>query len=443
MLNINRIRLKLTLLNSGVVLSILICIAVFIIVTVSINNNTTIDNELITSAYTLKRYISVVDTQGSAATPELSDEYLLYKEKLLGSYIAYGIYGSGDICYAKASSYQLPDDALTAIRLLPFCTDDKASRVVTENDGVYYIHSYRCDDLNLRICTTVTAGEEGSIRIVQTIYNLNIQESVTDRLSRALFLAVLLGVSLSLVSGYFIAGRSIKPIQQSMQRQNEFIADASHELRTPVTIMRTNLDVLRSDPQATVESQSEWLESAYRETGHMEKLITALLETAKADLGRLVLEKVPVDLNEVCEINISRFKSTAAKKKIELIYLPDSEKVAVSGDRARLIQLLSIITDNAVRYTPAGRSITLSMVREGSHARITLRDEGIGIEKEECEKIFERFYRTDKARSRAEGGSGLGLAIAREITAAHGGSIYAESEKGRGTVITIILPIME
>ena len=444
MLEINKIRTRLTILNSTVVLAILIAITAFILIVVGVNNDNTIDNELVTSAYTLKRYISVVDYNLPEVSQESIDEYHQYQQRLLSSYIAYGIYGSGEQTFATSSIYDMPEETLSGLRMEPFYQENSAIKVLSEADGIYYIHSCNVDGQNYRVCTTVASSDDGALRIIQTLYNLSISNSVISQLRKTMILAVILGFLISIATGYLIAGRSIKPIKDSMDRQSQFIADASHELRTPVTIMKTNLDVVMEEPDSTVAEQMEWIDSAYKETGHMQNLISDLLETVKSDLGQLVSEKKPVDMDELCRENISRFRRLARNKDIALTYIPDDmERCIVKGDRSKLFEVLEIITDNAIRYTPSGKNITLELIRDGDRVRIALTDEGIGMKKEDTEKIFDRFYRVDKARSRAQGGSGLGLSIAKDIVEAHNGRIYAESRIDEGTTVTVILPAAE
>lgn len=437
---LKKMKLRLTLMNSAVFLAILTSIVIFVFISFQVQATESTDNELMNDAYMLKRYVSLFENQ-SSSQGALYEEYNDFKARLNSTNISYGIWDVSGHSYVYISSYSLPLDPLAAIRSLIFAADSRAVRESAESDGTYYLHLYRYGDVNIRVCTTIAVTDSGQMRIIQTIQNMHYQENMNQTFRRTMLLAIALGFLLSLVTGYFIAGNSMKPVEVSMQQQKSFIADASHELRTPITIMRTNLDVARSCPDDPVSEQMEWIDSAYRETEHMQLLVDNLLQIAKSDAGSDDLSMQQFFAYRLCRDVRDRFVPIADRKGIRLWFDDKAaDSVILTADYNKMVQLLSIVLDNAIKYSSPGQDIRMSLKRAGQKAVIAVEDHGIGIDKSELENIFNRFYRTDKARSRKEGGSGLGLAIAKQITEAHGGTITADSVKGRGTTITITLP---
>ncbi len=436
---LTKLKLKLTILNAAVVFAILVCIVSFVYVSVQIDSVSRADSELLNDAYMLKRYVTLFESS-SGQNAELMEEYQSFKERLNASNISYGIWNASGEHLSYVSSYSIPSEILSSIRELLFCADKKTVSVSSQSDGNYYVHSYTYDDMNLRIISTVFSNDSGQMRIIQTVQNMNSIETMADRLGVYLLFSVLIGVMLSFITGYLIAGNSIKPVQENMMRQKEFIADASHELRTPITIMRTNLDVVKSSPDESVLSQMEWLDMAYNETEHMSQLVENLLTLAKNDSGAEQLSRQQIFAKRLCLEAVERFKPIAEKKSITLRFTSSSSGVILYGDHQKLLQLLSIIIDNAIKYSSPGQIIALNLKKSGKNVIFEVIDQGIGIDESELNNIFDRFYRTDKARSRREGGTGLGLAIAKQIATSHQGTITAQSKKGHGTTITVSLP---
>lgn len=227
-------------------------------------------------------------------------------------------------------------------------------------------------------------------------------------------------------------------LEEAYNVQKRFVADASHELRTPLSIIQGNIELLRRPVVLTEAERAEILETIHGETQRMSRLIDDLLSLARADAG-VEIRRAEVELDalvmEAARAGRIRARETHTVKVAAL------EPVKVTGDRDRLKQLLLILLDNALTYTPAGGSVTLGLRAEGNQAVLTVADTGIGIAPEDLPHIFERFYRADKARSRAQGGTGLGLAIARWIVEKHGGHIDVTSEPGRGSVFSVHLPL--
>jgi heavy metal sensor kinase len=242
-------------------------------------------------------------------------------------------------------------------------------------------------------------------------------------------------------------------IQQLFTTQERLIADVSHELRTPLTTVQGNIELLRRMATALPADSTrgdflsvtlqETLGEVENETTRMSEMISDLLLLAQADSGSLQLQMEPVEMDTLLlEVYRQSRRMAELRKGSQSvdIRLGSEDQALVCGDRERLRQLLLNLTDNAIKYTPAGGVITLSLENSEGWVKVTVSDTGIGIAPEDQKHIFDRFYRVDKARSRELGGSGLGLSIVRWIAQAHGGYITVQSELQRGSAFTLWLP---
>jgi len=245
-------------------------------------------------------------------------------------------------------------------------------------------------------------------------------------------------------AGHLLAGKAMISIKQAFIRQREFVADASHELRTPLSILQTSVEVVQNDDDQKLSVFSlQVLDDMKSEIRRMTKLVAALLTLARADAGATNIVKENFDLVAMTESLIRSLQPLAAAKGIHLEMNGD-ERVSIMADRERISQLLLILVDNAIKYTPADGRVEVLLTRTAipkTAVTITVRDTGEGIPKDERKLIFERFYRVDKTRSRAEGGTGLGLSIAKWIVDVHGGKIRVESTPGKGSSFIISLPL--
>jgi len=233
--------------------------------------------------------------------------------------------------------------------------------------------------------------------------------------------------------------------EEALARQRRFTADASHELRTPLTSISGYAQLLEEwglrDPRVARESVA----AIRRESGYVRELVETLLALARGDEGA-PLDPEPCDLGAVAEEAVQSARA-AAKDKVEIQYAQDppagqeppaSRRGVVLCDRGRVRQAISILLDNAVKYTPKGGRVTVAVWESEEWARIEVADTGIGIPEDQLPLVFERFHRADKAR--ASSGAGLGLAIARQIAEVHGGRIEIESTPGEGSAFTLSLP---
>jgi signal transduction histidine kinase len=227
-------------------------------------------------------------------------------------------------------------------------------------------------------------------------------------------------------------------IEVAYQAQQRFVSDASHELRAPLTAIQGNLELLRRHPEMPPSDRDEALGEAERESGRLTRLVADLLALARADAG-VTLQHRAVELDTIV---LDAFRSARQLVRGQELELDAFEPAQVLGDEDRLKQLLLILLDNALKYTPPGGRVTLGLRRGNTHAEVVVRDTGIGIAAGDLPHVFERFYRADPARNRDSGGTGLGLPIARWIAQQHGGDVTIESEPGRGTTAVVRLPLL-
>lgn len=237
----------------------------------------------------------------------------------------------------------------------------------------------------------------------------------------------------------YLARWALRPAELAWQRQRQFVADASHELKTPLTVILANTAIMASHPQDTVAAQRQWLDGIREEGRRMKGLIDDLLFLARADALRAPAPAVAVDWSEVAESAALAFESVAFEQGITL-QCDVAPGLTVLGDRAQLAQLAGILLDNACKYAGGPRRVTLALEAQGSHARLRVCNTGDSLTAEQLDRLFERFYRADAARG--QGGYGLGLAIAQSIVQGHGGRITAESRDG-STTLTVTLPLQK
>jgi len=227
--------------------------------------------------------------------------------------------------------------------------------------------------------------------------------------------------------------RMVDRVRRVLDAQRQLLADTSHELRNPLTVIRTNLDLLGRDLDAA--TRAEVVAETEEEAELMTRLVADLLFLSRAEAESV--EHRPVRLDEVVRETVERFRQLVPDREI---VLDAPAALPVLGDEDRLRQLLTNLVENALRFTPPPGRVTVSALDAGGRARLVVEDTGVGIAPEHLPRIFDRFYRVDPARSRATGGTGLGLAIVRRIAESHGGTVRVESEPGKGARFTVTLP---
>jgi len=244
----------------------------------------------------------------------------------------------------------------------------------------------------------------------------------------------------SSLGGYFLAGRTLAPIEKTLEEQKRFIADASHELKTPLTALQTMIEVSLRDKKLTLKNAKEVIKSNLEETARLSKLANDLLSLTRYESGNGNFKLKKVNLKKIVEGVNSKLKPISEKKKI---YIKLSLKnISVNGNEESLEQLITVLLDNAVKYSNNKNKVFVSLDRKNNDAILNFKDNGFGISKEDLPYVFDRFFRADLSRSKENaGGFGLGLSMAKRIVELHNGSIKVESNLDKGSTFKVVLPI--
>ena len=242
------------------------------------------------------------------------------------------------------------------------------------------------------------------------------------------------------MSGAVVLFHDITELKQLDQIRREFVANVSHELRTPLSILRGYIEVLLDEPETPSEELARILSIMERHSKRLQRLVDDLLSLAQLESSQAKLELSVVRMDELLNNLIRDWKEKLAAKNLKVIVDLPSGALTLRADGTRMEEVLHNLLDNATKFSRENGEIHLRATRRGSDMVLSVADDGLGIGKEHLPRIFERFYRADKARSRELGGTGLGLAIVKHIVQLHGGRVEAESELGHGTTIRVVLP---
>lgn len=332
----------------------------------------------------------------------------------------------------------------------------------------------------VRLYSTMLIEKGTLMGVVQIGQSLERLHASLERIMFALFLLIPFILTISAFVSYWLAGRAFVPIhylartareigakdlhqrvvvppandevrdlslifnemigrlERAFSQQRRFVADASHELRTPVAVIRSMTEVALSQPSGT-EGYETVLREVNSEAERLGQLINDLLALARVDEGQAQLDSEPVRFDLLAIDVVESLEPLAQERQIEL-KTQTLQPATIIGDAARLIQVIMSLVDNALIYTNAGGSVTVSVETCASHVHLSVKDTGIGIAQKDIEHVFERFYRADPARSKASGGSGLGLAIVDWVVRAHHGIVSVESQSGQGSTFMVTLP---
>ncbi len=240
-------------------------------------------------------------------------------------------------------------------------------------------------------------------------------------------------------AGLVLVFHDITELRRLEQVRKDFVANVSHELRTPITAIKGYVEALRDDPKVDLEQRRRFLEIIETHTDRLNVIITDLLLLSKIESGQIPLQQQGVELAPLLNRTLSLFSHQIDRKRHKIVMDIPTTLPLVLGDAERLGQVFSNLLDNAIKYTPDQGTLTITMVENGGMIEIHIDDTGIGIPEADLSRIFERFYRVDKARSRELGGTGLGLAIVKHLVEAHCGTVAA-ANRGRGTRFTVGFP---
>jgi signal transduction histidine kinase len=242
--------------------------------------------------------------------------------------------------------------------------------------------------------------------------------------------------------GYFLAGRTLKPIQDMVDEQHRFISDASHELRTPLTALKSSMEVNLRDPKLTLTDAKTLMKESISDVNKLQSLSDSLLQLAQYQTPANIIKFTTVQLEHMIQSVIHKLDSLAKQKNIVIKY--ESSPVKIEANEYGLMDLLIILLDNAIKYSPRNSSITIQSKRTDGMVALTISDQGTGIAEKDIPHIFDRFYRADMARSKqTAGGYGLGLSIAKQIVTLHQGTITVESTMKKGSTFTVRLPVKQ
>lgn len=264
--------------------------------------------------------------------------------------------------------------------------------------------------------------------------NRNSELQTLEKLYIYSSLLYILSIIISVLISIPISKYMVKPANEAFEKQKQFIADASHELKTPIAVIGANLDVLESEIK-----NNKWLEYIKTENKRMGELVKDLLYLAKNDSGRNAVTFSDFDFSNAVENSVLPFEVLAFESE-KTLRLDVQKGIICNGDEKSLKQIFIILVDNALKNSESGDTISVKAFTDGQKIFYKVHNTGAGIPKEELEKIFLRFYRSDSSRARKTGGYGLGLAIARAIAQDHGGTLTANSEPGKWAEFTLTLP---
>ena len=278
------------------------------------------------------------------------------------------------------------------------------------------------------------------VGVIQYARSLKSVQQTIGRLVLVLLPLTLGGLGAALLGGLYMAGRAMRPARESFAKQRTFVADASHELKTPLTLIRADAEVVLYRGNLN-EADRKLVEHALGETERMSALLSDLLLVARLDAGKLEMSEKPFDLATILAEEAERFEARAAGENVRLdVQTP--EELPVHGDPKRTGQILAVLLDNAVRYTPSGGRIVIFGRLRDEWVEASVADSGPGIAPEHLTRVFDRFYRAEVARTRGEAGvgTGLGLAIARDLARAQGGDLRVVNAKDGGATFRLSLP---
>lgn len=285
----------------------------------------------------------------------------------------------------------------------------------------------------------VEGNEYTPNRYVQLLINIDSEKSLVDAYFKIIAMAVLVGCFLSIFGSYILSKKTLKPLSDNLIKQMEFVQNVSHELRTPLTIIQAKQELLLQEPNSKIIDKSEDIVLTLNETKRLSKLVKDLLILSRADNNKVSLQKESVNIDDYIKEIIVPYSEIAEMEQKEII-LDLEYKMDISIDASKIYQLMIILLDNAIKYTEENDKIEIKTYSKDNKCVIEVKDTGIGISDEGLKRIFERFYREDRARNRETGGTGLGLSIAKVIVSEHNGTIKASHNTPKGTVFTIRLP---
>jgi heavy metal sensor kinase len=452
---IKSIRFRLTIWYLAVLVGLLLLFCMLSYFWLSKSLYQSLDDSLTTRATAIENSVDVYNGQIDLGILQQPGEFILF----------YG--ANGSLLQGLSTGIEVPNISTLVMQAVETNTPFVTTETSNEHTVRLYITSF---------------SEQPSIAVLVVGRSTDAVGEVLERFINILIIAALTTMALAGIGGFFMASRVLKPVERIRQtaqeieesdlsrriesggedelgrlastlnimigrleaafsRQRQFTADASHELRTPLAIVQAESTLALRKKRAP-EDYRKSLELISQEADHMAAVVGKLLYLARIDAGKEQINFEKINLKAILAEISSDIETLAGEKGIEFTLAP-MEDLWIEADRVKLEQLFLNLLENAIRYTPSGGVVSVAMVMDGKQALVAIKDTGIGIPQEHMPHLFERFYRVDKARSRAEGGAGLGLAICKHIVQVHHGKIEVESQVGQGSIFTVYLPLAD
>ena len=313
---------------------------------------------------------------------------------------------------AKSGGYYDLSDEVTILKITRAAMESGAQSGVLEEYNLRFIRS------------TVSAGQW------LVFADMSSERTALRNLTESCVLIGIASMGVFLALSILLARWAVKPVERAWEQQRQFVADASHELKTPLTVILTNAEMLQN-PDTPLEAKNQFAGSILTMSHQMRGLVEGLLDLARVDNGAVKTNSVEVNLSDLVEDEVLPFEPLYFEKGLTLSTAVE-KNIRVKGSPTHLRQVLGILLDNAMKYSAPEGEVRVKLIRHGGHCQLSVASPGAEISQQDLENIFKRFYRVDKARSR-DGSYGLGLSIARSIVTAHRGKIWAQSEGGMNT----------
>ena len=365
-----------------------------------------------------------------------------HPELVIDDTVAYKSTNDRLFFYVLDADGRLLNFARASYRIEPFILDAMSNWQASDGEAVVLAKLNSNGQKTKIMMMTKSINDPGNNH--QTVYVGKDVTALYNGLDKATTIMAILGLLALLIAtvvGHILSGKAMIPLRAAYEKQRQFAADASHELRTPLAVVMASADLLESDPSIKSPFLKQVIADVRDEVKKMTKLVSDLLIVARSDNKALKLKPTKFDLGAVVAQTARLMQPLAEQKKITLV-AEEMPKNMIYADEQKIRQLILILVDNAVKYTLEGGCVTVHFCKaEKGKVAFAVADTGIGIAKEDQDKVFDRFYRVDKARSREMGGNGLGLAIAQEIVNMHRGNISLSSELGKGTTFVVTLRV--
>lgn len=284
-------------------------------------------------------------------------------------------------------------------------------------------------------------GDIAKLVFLKFLLSLLSETGLSIKFIKNIYYGSLLSLIILFMISVYFTNKAIEPLEESFKKQKQFIADASHELRTPLTVIKTNISILKENKQESIKSQERWISYIESQANRMSFLVNEMLSLANIDSNIKKVNLSKISLTDILKNCLLVFEVVIFEKGLLLEEYIDDD-IYINGEKEQIKKLISILIDNAIKYTNSNGKIIIFLKNEKNKAKLIVKNTGEGIKNENLEKIFERFYRIDDSRNSKSGGYGLGLAIARAISEEHKGKIYAESNFRKDVSFIVEFPLI-